>query len=237
MIIDLILPGWLMRVIDWTVHSVTAAEFYRDASRQRSGKGTSSLAKSYLDDVTLMFQKVRIVYATLDNNNDAEDEFAQQEMTDRPVSMLPQNKVILAPINENGFATNNQTKTSPLRRHATVTATTTKPRSASDSQSSSATSSLLDGQPKSRLLRLIEINQDPYGSILSLLVAVYTTLTLPEFTKLAPHLWERFVDDRKKAFSPGAFLFIQCGERVPKVATELITQDLYRYSVSLCVDK
>lgn len=150
---------------------------------------------------------------------------------DRPVSMMPQKKLVVALANENGFVKNTRTKVSPLRRRATIAATT-KPRSAGDTQNPSlATSSLFGGQPKGRLLRLTEINQDPYGSVLSLLVAVYTTLTAQEFTKLAPHLWNRFVDDRQKAFSPGAFLFIQCGERVPKVTTELITQDLYRFVV------
>lgn len=67
-------PGWLSRVIDWTVHAVTTAEFYRDANKQRNTRGTSSLARSYLDDVALMFQKMRIVYATLDNDNEEEFE-------------------------------------------------------------------------------------------------------------------------------------------------------------------
>lgn len=67
-------PGWLSRAIDWTVHAVTTAEFYRDANKQGNARGTSSLARSYLDDVALMFQKMRIVYATLDNDNEEEFE-------------------------------------------------------------------------------------------------------------------------------------------------------------------
>ena len=83
--------------------------------------------------------------------------------------------------------------------------------------------------PKQRLHRFNTFTDDPTVSVLSLLVAVFNTITVEEFTRLAPHLWSRFLNDREhKPFASASFLFILCGEKSPETVKDLIMKDLYR---------
>ena len=83
--------------------------------------------------------------------------------------------------------------------------------------------------PKQHLHRFNTFIEDPAVSVLSLLVAVFSTITVEEFTKLAPHLWDRFLNDREhKPFASASFLFIICGEKSPGTVKDLIMNDLYR---------
>jgi len=74
-----------------------------------------------------------------------------------------------------------------------------------------------------------EINQHPFGSVFSLLAAVFTTLSSNEFGRLVRPLWERHMDDRKpQSFIPAVFLLMECGEKIPKTMIEVCTHDFYR---------
>jgi hypothetical protein len=75
-----------------------------------------------------------------------------------------------------------------------------------------------------------EINQDPFGSVFSLLAAVYSTLSSHELGRLLKSLWKTYMDDKKAAsFTPAAFLLMECGEKIPKPTTEMFSQALQRY--------
>jgi len=83
--------------------------------------------------------------------------------------------------------------------------------------------------PKQHLHRFNTFTEDFAASVLSLLVAVYSTLTVEEFTRLAPHIWNKFLNDREhKPFASASFIFILCGEKSPETVKDLIMKDLYR---------
>lgn len=87
-------------------------------------------------------------------------------------------------------------------------------------------SSLLES---SRLYWFNDFKDNFAGSILALLVAVYSTLTTQEYTKLGPYIWNRFLNDREhKQFASAVFLLIQCAEKSPNVINDLMMRDLYR---------
>lgn len=66
-------------------------------------------------------------------------------------------------------------------------------------------------------------------STLTLLVAVFTSLSSSEYSQMAPYLWNRFLNDRNhKSFELASFLFVQCGEKAPEIVSALIKNDLYR---------
>ncbi|KAI9278075.1 hypothetical protein BY458DRAFT_554083 [Sporodiniella umbellata] len=78
-----------------------------------------------------------------------------------------------------------------------------------------------------RFSEIEKINQDPFGSVFSLLAAVYTTLSSQEYGRLAKPLWENYMDDKKPTFfTPAVFLLMECGEKVPKLLSELFVQPL-----------
>jgi hypothetical protein len=86
--------------------------------------------------------------------------------------------------------------------------------------------------PKQHLHRFNTFTEDPAVAVLSLLVAVFNTISVEEFTKLAPHLWDRFLNDREhKPFASASFLFTLCGEKSPETVKDLIMKDLYRYFI------
>ncbi|KAI7906519.1 uncharacterized protein BX663DRAFT_496742 [Cokeromyces recurvatus] len=81
---------------------------------------------------------------------------------------------------------------------------------------------------KYRFENMEKINQDAFGSVFSLLAAVFTTLSSQEFGRLVQPLWEQFMDDRKpKSFIPAVFLLMECGEKIPKTMIEVCTYDFY----------
>ncbi|KAI8384554.1 uncharacterized protein BYT42DRAFT_492529 [Radiomyces spectabilis] len=83
---------------------------------------------------------------------------------------------------------------------------------------------------KTRVENIKSMNQDAFGSVLSLLVAVFTTLVPQEYSRLARPLWDCFIDNPNTlAAVPAAFLLMQCGEKIPKTVTDITTHDLYCY--------
>ncbi|CAG8443207.1 2888_t:CDS:10 [Ambispora leptoticha] len=218
-------PGWLSRMIDWLISSTPGSVIYRDsvlsgfegANKQKNDPFAElRINEDQLDEVEMIFHRIRVVYATLDDRTSVDGD--KDEMLDVPVPIIPKT-IPVSPTSPN-------TPGTPLipyhemKRRSTVTAPvfpwTTHP------WISSRTS-------KQRLHRFIDFTEDIAEAILSLLVATFTTLTADEYVKLGPHIWDRFLNDREhKAFNSASFLFIQCGENAPTVVKDIVSKDLYR---------
>ncbi|KAI8150027.1 hypothetical protein BJV82DRAFT_585517 [Fennellomyces sp. T-0311] len=233
-------PGWLSRAIDWATQPVATAEFFRDANnadspeRKAAVRSSAVLHHHYLDDVTLMFQRIRITYAmTVDQLENESNETL--DYGDRPVSTLNRPNNPATPMEELIDAiTPDDGQLFPVH--------TKRRQCMADMYSiSRAAAASLDLSPphthdfvmasklaKKRLEEMSSIHQDPFGAVFSLLVAVFTSLTSQEFARLIFPLWERFIDDRNpRAFVPAAFLLMQCAEKVPKSVVETFTHDFY----------
>lgn len=261
-------PGWLSRAIEWCTHMVAVSEFYQDTSIDNqdtigdvSGNNAgmdifnSVQHSGYLDDVSLMFQRLRMVYATLTSRLDGDfDTFD----FDRPVSVLPRRPTNDQQWDHSGQGSSSRSSTvldiesaansqSPvqiqrIKLHPTSASgqaaldispppikqpdqDKSKPMVQADKPLYHAVSQL----SKQRLSQVADLNQDPYGSVLSLLVAVFATISEKQLSKLAEPLWRRFMDDKQhQAFPAAAFLLMQCGEKAPQAIVNLTSTDLYR---------
>src|SRR5436305_4693836 len=72
-------PGWLTRIIYWMVHSLPRTVIYRDSmsfnSNQSNPFATQSeleVNNNQLNEVKFIFQRIRVVYATLNDWNSSE---------------------------------------------------------------------------------------------------------------------------------------------------------------------
>lgn len=70
-------------MIDWLSTSFSPSAFYRD---HNDGTSSSPLNQLHLDDVAIMFEKNRIVYAEVDDITVGR-EVVDEEQIDRPVSV------------------------------------------------------------------------------------------------------------------------------------------------------
>ncbi|KAI9498941.1 hypothetical protein BDB00DRAFT_867011 [Zychaea mexicana] len=242
-------PGWLSRALDWATQPVATSEFFRDANSNNNNDDASSEKKAtartstilhhhFLDDVTLMFQRIRITYAmTVDQLENETNEVT--DFGDRPVSTLarpspptsssPTEDLIEILATEDNSNSNFPVHTKrrqcmaemyPISRAAAASLDLNPPQSPNIVLASKLA--------KKRLEEMPSVHQDPFGAIFSLLVAVFTSLTTQEFSRLVYPLWERFIDDRNpRAFVPAAFLLMQCAEKVPKSVVETFTHDFY----------
>ncbi|KAJ2959492.1 hypothetical protein NQZ79_g5101 [Umbelopsis isabellina] len=261
-------PGWLGRSIEWCTHLVTTSEFYRDTSLdaseltayQRSDIDANDVMEdlqrnTHLDDVAMMFQRLRMVYATTSSRLDGDFESVD---FDRPVSVLnvsrqtdntPPDRSVPASSSQSSTALDVDSTTNlevPIQiQRFSLFSTSMTGKSALDisppplqsldntksSETSTANKKLTHaaGQlAKKRLSQVADLNQDPYGSVLSLLVAVFATIGENELARMAQPLWTRYMDDKKhQAFPAAAFLLMQCGEKAPESIVSLTTNDLY----------
>lgn len=260
-------PGWLGRAIEWCTHIVPVYEFYRDTSLDanntpgdpsNNGMGldmfSSAQPTGYLDDVSLMFQRMRMVYATVSSRLDGDfDTFD----FDRPVSALPPRLTNEQQWEQNGQGTSSQSSTpldldsATLQSPVQIQRIKLHPTSASGqaaldispppikqtqrdsikqiSQPDKCLNHAASQLAKDRLSQVTDLNQDPFGSVLSLLVAVFATISEQQLNSLAEPLWSRFMDDKQhQAFPAAAFLLMQCGEKAPKEIVNLTSADLYR---------
>ncbi|KAL0094828.1 hypothetical protein F4703DRAFT_1040931 [Phycomyces blakesleeanus] len=251
-------PGWLTRSIEWATQPVATAELYLDSEKMTSPWEAASsdgengprmprtsvmLHNTFLDDVTLMFEKIRIVHAlTVDEL--AKEAASTGSYNDRPVSRVPPRSESAESGHStvsNDYGTSDEQPNPLIQRNRRLKSIITEYSINLETEISLSThpplrisynESLQDGPAttlaKRRLERLPKINQDPFGSVFSLLVAVFTTLSTQEFSRLVTPLWERFTDDcNPQVFIPAAFLLMQCGEKVPKTVIEVTTRDFY----------
>ncbi|KAI8645348.1 hypothetical protein BD408DRAFT_440925 [Parasitella parasitica] len=246
-------PGWLTRVIAWASQPVvsTPEHIYHhvlptinpDESPSPNNPHIESsmpaLHTGHLSDISYMFQSLHSVYLNV-------VEQLQYETNDthdyggsllRPGSSNQQ----LSQQNDN----NTETRSGQVPRHKRQQVIQTMypiSRSAAMSLDLSPplTISTKDNQdglvPEGPALKLAryrfenmeEINQHPFGSVFSLLTAVFTTLSSHEFGRLVRPLWDRHMDDRKpQSFMPAVFLLMECGEKIPKTMIEVCTHDFY----------
>ncbi|RIA93880.1 hypothetical protein C1645_873837 [Glomus cerebriforme] len=215
-------PGWLTRIINWMVHSSPGTAIYRDSvlpDLSQNPFATQSdleVNNNQLSEVEFIFQRIRVVYATLDDWNSSDID--RDEFIDVPVPAIPR-PVPVTPSTPNTPKTP-ITPYNELRRSSTVV-----PSSGPEINTPRRISSKL---PKQRLHRFNTFTDDFAVSVLSLLVAVFNTITVEEFTRMTPHLWDRFLNDREhKSFASASFLFILCGEKSPETVKDLIMKDLY----------
>ncbi|CAJ0834999.1 1470_t:CDS:2, partial [Entrophospora sp. SA101] len=214
---------WLSRIIDWMSYSAPGAAIYRDSIIQLNKLNNPfklfsepEVDNNQLNEVEWIFQRIRVVYANLEdyNSNDSN----QGDQMDVPVPFIP------IPLSTTTPHTPTTPKTpltqySELKRHSTIIVSNTTINHPLRSSSK---------LPTHRLHRFNNFNEDPAGSVLSLLVAVFSTLTSEEYVKIAPRLWDRFLNDREhQPFASASFLFIQCGEKAYKIVKNLIMKDLY----------
>ncbi|CAO3693673.1 unnamed protein product [Rhizopus microsporus] len=81
---------------------------------------------------------------------------------------------------------------------------------------------------KYRFDHISELNQDAFGSVLSLLAAVYATISSQEYERFVKILWEVHMNDKRPAsYVPAVFLLMQCGEKIPKVTVDVIVKGLH----------
>ncbi|CAM0142871.1 unnamed protein product [Umbelopsis sp. WA50703] len=210
---------------------------------------------THLDDVARMFQRLRMVYATASSR--LEGDFDSVDF-DRPVSVLhaprqtfntPPDRSVPASSSQSSTALDMDSITNlevPIQiQKIKLFSTTMLRQSALDisplplqsldhtmsSQTNAANSRLTHaaGQlAKRRFSQVADLNQDPFGSVLSLLVAVFATIGENELAQMAEPLWTRYMDDKKhQAFPAAAFLLMQCGEKAPESIVNLTGNDLY----------
>ncbi|KAF7725974.1 hypothetical protein EC973_009120 [Apophysomyces ossiformis] len=212
-------PGWLTRVLEWATQPIVLPGTHFEASDEAAAQ----LHQQLLDDVTLMFQRLRIVYAT------AVDQFETEpnEMGDRTeLSAFFHEPAGALDISEVRGKRYQSIATMYPLSSAAAASLSIEPSSIKEEKTDLG--NLASILPNRRLIDMGKINQDPFGAVFSLLVAVYTAMTTQEFARLVRPLWERFIDERfPEAFVPAAFLLMQCGEKVPKLTIEITSQDCY----------
>ncbi|KAI9323892.1 hypothetical protein BX666DRAFT_1891447 [Dichotomocladium elegans] len=240
-------PGWLTRAIEWAIQPVATLELFQDTNdnsslsdRESSSYRTSAvLQKRYLDDVSLMFQRLRLLYATSVDQFEAEvaepSDYAERPSTSNPRAGVEESLLDTSiPRPYDGTVPNLKEQTRrrkcinaiyPVSRGAIPLMDVRPPCFGGNNSNSPRLASEI---AQSRIDGLSTINQDPFGAVLSLLVAVFTSLTTQEFGYLVEPLWSRFIDDRKpSSFVPAAFLLMQCSEKVPKAVVDTFTHDFY----------
>ncbi|CAG8805194.1 24565_t:CDS:2, partial [Racocetra persica] len=173
-----------------------------------------------ISDVELLFERIKNVYTTLDKWTSSSP--TEDNLSDVPVPVIPKPITVVS--------SNTSAPRTPLTpyynaRQQYNTMQMLKPTINDKSHFSSKLS-------KQRLQQLKSFSEEPIGSILLLLVAVYSTLSLDEFARLGPHIWNKLLNDREhRPFASASFLFIQCSEKSPDTIKELIMKDLYSTNV------
>ncbi|CAG8440635.1 13586_t:CDS:10 [Ambispora gerdemannii] len=218
-------PGWLSRMIDWLINSTPGTVIYRDSmlggTNQQPNNPFATLAElrideDQLDEVEMIFHRIRVVYATLDDWTSVDGD--KDEMLDVPVPVIPKT-IPVSPTSHNTLGTS-LTPYHEMKRRSTVVTAPAFPWT-HQSWISAKTS-------KQRLHRFTSFTEDIAEAILSLLVAASTTLAADDYARLGPHIWNRFLNDREhKAFNSASFLFIQCGENAPTIVKDIVSRDLY----------
>ncbi|CAG8439047.1 1095_t:CDS:10 [Acaulospora morrowiae] len=199
-------PGWLSKIVDWLILSAPGKDIYRDLLINGDLSSNLDVDPNQLSEVELIFQRVKVVYATLDDWTSADLE--RGDLLSDPVpaisKVIPVTSLIRKTLTSHNYARNRLTVLSTLKtsHHPPLS--------------------------KQRLHRLNNFNEDHASSILALLVTIYFTLSNDEYSSLGPYIWDRFLNDREhKQFSSACFLFIQCSEKSPEIVKGLVMRDLY----------
>ncbi|CAI2174454.1 19165_t:CDS:10 [Funneliformis geosporum] len=200
-------PGWLTRIIDWMINSSPRTVIYRDSmlpGLNQSNQNNPFVTQSELEMDNNYLNEVEFIFERI-----------RDEYSDVPVPIIPKSAHIPPPSSHTPINPYSDMRRSSAVVPATDPAINALPRISSK-------------LAKQHLHRFNTFIEDPAVSVLSLLVAVYNTISVEEFTKLAPHIWNKFLNDREhKPFASASFLFILCGEKSPETVKDLIMNDLY----------
>jgi hypothetical protein len=248
-------PGWMTRVIDWAAQPVisTPEHVYHhvlpiinpDESPSPNNPHIESkmpiLHTGHLNDASFMFERIHCCYLNVEEQLQLETNDTTDYVGFTPKSgpsLQYQHSGGLIAIDESDLVSvevprhkRNQFIHAmyPFSRSAAQSLDLNPPPVTNDSNISTATDGPALKLAKYRFEHMEKINQDPFGSVFSLLAAVFTTLSSHEFGRLVRPLWERHMDDRKpQSFIPAAFLLMECGEKIPKTMIEVTTHDFYR---------
>ncbi|KAK4517879.1 uncharacterized protein ATC70_001227 [Mucor velutinosus] len=248
-------PGWLTRVIDWAVQPVVSTPEHAyhhilptinpDESPSPNNPHIEStmplLHTGHLSDIAYMFQRLHNVYL----NVVEQLQFETNDTQDYGGSLLKTGTVLQQTADGDSDDTRSvevprhkrqQVIQSmyPISRSAALSLDLDPPSTTAPITSNGSSQDTLPAEgPALKLARykfenMEEINQHPFGSVFSLLAAVFTTLSSNEFSRLVRPLWERHMDDRKpQSFIPAVFLLMECGEKIPKTMIEVCTHDFY----------
>ncbi|EPB92734.1 hypothetical protein HMPREF1544_00463 [Mucor circinelloides 1006PhL] len=249
-------PGWLTRVIDWATQPVvsTPEHVYHhilptinpDESPSPNNPHIESnmplLHTGHLSDISYMFQRLHNVYLNVVEHL----QFETNDTHDYGGTLLKPNTVLQQQQQVDEDADTRSVEVPRHKRQQVIQSMYPISRSAAISldldppSASASAASNINGQDtlpmegpalklaKYKFENMEEINQHPFGSVFSLLAAVFTTLSSNEFGRLVRPLWERHMDDRKpQSFIPAVFLLMECGEKIPKTMIEVCTHDFY----------
>lgn len=233
-------PGWLTRVIDWATQPVVSTSehvFHHvlpiinpvESPTPNNPPNQSKMAvlhTGHLEEVMIMFERLNGVYLNVVDSLQYETNDSSNFAGSVPKSTQPgvENRFSEVPRHKRQQLIH---RMYPISRSAALSLDLNPPVSADNG--SGIVEAPASKLAKYRFENMEKINQDPFGSVFSLLAAVFTTLSSHEFGKLVRPLWERHVDDRKsQSFIPAVFLLMECGEKIPKVMIEVCTHDFYR---------
>jgi hypothetical protein len=230
-------PGWLTCVINWAIQPVipTSQPFNlaqnEDVPLSKPQESSALwLVSQDFDNVNIMFARIKSVYLTVIGELQYET-FDSNDYSQHRGSTIPPESANLNLFSKEVPRYKRHEAISvmyPISRYSAI-ALDLDPPAISDNSNETESGGPASKLSKYRYYHMDEINQDVFGSILSLLAAAFATLSNPEFGRLVRPLWERFIDDRKpQSFLPAGFLFLECGEKIPKTVIEVSTHDFYR---------
>ncbi|CAG8491541.1 9632_t:CDS:10 [Paraglomus occultum] len=250
-------PGWLTRIINWLIYSSPGTVTFREifVNKRESNRFPADVELQHisdqLDEVEMILTRIRVVYAAVDDlclNEEKKDEMSDYLAVPTIVAFSsPSNpSVPLSPYNEmrrrsmlapsSTMTDSPDTNASSSYRIPGSSSNSSRPPGVSSSHnhiplldrftSSSFSSSF--SASSSSIVSNISFPTSLSEATLTLLVAVFTSLSSNEYSQMAPYLWNRFLNDRNhKSFELASFLFVQCGEKAPEIVSELIKNDLY----------
>ncbi|KAI8070196.1 hypothetical protein BDF21DRAFT_454313 [Thamnidium elegans] len=240
-------PGWLTRVIEWATQPVisTPEHTYQHIlpiinpeesptpNNPSVERKMAILHTGHLTDISIMFERLNAVYLNVVESL----EYETNDTNDYGGSILKPGPLPQQPaLNETSYSRHVQVPRH--KRHQLIYQMYPISRSAAlsldlDPPTVNENGTNIIEAPASKLAKyrfenMEKINQDAFGSVFSLLAAVFTTLSSNEFNKLVRPLWERHMDDRMSpSFIPAVFLLMECGEKIPKIMIEVCTHDFY----------
>ncbi|KAI8985163.1 hypothetical protein BDB01DRAFT_721630 [Pilobolus umbonatus] len=233
-------PGWLTRVIEWAIQPIvsTADHPYQQQkpdiptdtsippTHVNSEGNVPILHMGHIEDSVNMFQRLQSLYLRVLDKFDPDVLEA-----DHRASIIPKDNIFNHRLDNSG----NYPPDTRHKRYCTISQTYPSASTAAASLNLSPPplhnndyKNITFNHAKYQIENLSKINQDPYGSVLSLLAAVFTTISTHEFARLAKPLWEFHMEDRNpRSFIPAAFLLMECGDKIPGIVTEICTNDFY----------
>ncbi|OBZ81670.1 Protein unc-80 [Choanephora cucurbitarum] len=213
-------PGWLTRTVEWAIqHIVLEEQSPNESFLSTKNSFTPPLHISHISDASYMFQRIHSVYLSVVEQSQSEI----NDSTARP----PQGNQLQTTISRHK---RQQTIYAmyPTSKTAALTLSLDPPTTPGTEDQETVPEGPALKLAKYRFENMEQVNQDTFGSVFSLLAAVFTALSSQEYSKLVKPLWERFMDDRlPQSFIPTVFLLMQCGEKIPKIMTEVSTHDFY----------